>query len=56
MNKTYRLSPATAPKFDRDKPAQKNIEFRSSARSSMLPCSLRLTGHDPQRGTAMEAD
>jgi len=40
---------------DRAKPAQKNTEFRNSARSSMLPCSLGLTGRDAQGGTTMEA-
>ena len=29
--------------------------FRNSARSLMLPCSLGLTGRDPQGGTAIEA-
>ena len=40
---------------DRAKPTQKNKEFRNSARSSMLPCSLGLTGRDLQGGTVMEA-
>jgi len=34
---------------------QKNKEVENNARSSMLPCSLGLTGYDPQEGTAIEA-
>ena len=41
--------------INRAKPAQKIKNFRNSARSSILPCSLGLTGHDPQRGTVMKA-
>ena len=41
--------------FDQAKPAQKNTKIQNSARSSILPCSLGLTGHDPQGGTTMEA-
>ena len=39
---------------DRAKSAQKNTYFQNSARSSMLPCSLKLTGRDPHGETAME--
>ena len=46
--KTYRPSPTTAPKFvDQAKAAQKIQTFKNSVRSSILPYSLGLTGHDP---------
>ena len=40
---------------NRAKPAKKNTKFRNNTRSSMLPCSLGLTGRDLQKGTAMKA-
>ena len=34
---------------------RKILTFKNSVRSSILPCSLGLTGRDPQGGTAMKA-